>query len=252
MTPKSLLDRIPSGLSLLVWAAVWELIGRFGGVDLIPPMSSIAVKAFEIVQTDSFLKALSVTAQAFGTGMVLAIVIGIPLGVLMGIWRPAEKLLNVWVNIFISAPLTALVPALMPLLGIGQTTVVATVFLFAVWVLVIDTQAGIRHVGSSLVDMARLFGGTRTQIFFKVLLPGALPEILTGLRLAVVRGVKGVVIGQIIIALLGFGELFELYLQNFLMEEFWALVFVVFALAFVLVELVGIVERRFDFYASSR
>lgn len=252
MTPRSILDRVPSGLSLLVWAVVWELIGRFGNVDLIPPMSSIVVKAAEIVRTDSFLAALSVTAQAFGIGMALAIVVGIPLGVAMGVWRPAERLLNVWVNIFISAPLTALVPALMPLLGIGQTTVIATVFLFAVWVLVIDTQAGIRHVGGSLVDMARLFGGTPVQIFFKVLLPGALPEILTGLRLAVVRGVKGVVIGQIIIALLGFGELFELYLQNFLMEEFWALVFVVFALAFVLVEAVGVVERRFDFYAGSR
>ena len=131
--------------------------------------------------------------------MAMAIVVGIPLGVAMGVWRPAEKLLNVWVNIFISAPLTALVPALMPLLGIGQTTVIATVFLFAVWVLVIDTQAGIRHVGGSLVDMARLFGAPPAQIFFKVLLPCALPEILTGLRLAVVRGVKGVVIGQIII-----------------------------------------------------
>ncbi|MFD2184247.1 ABC transporter permease [Rhodoplanes azumiensis] len=252
MTPRSVLDHVPSGFSLLVWAAIWELIGRFGGIDLIPPMSAIVAKAVELVQTDAFMKALAVTAQAFGVGMALAIVVGIPLGVLMGVWRPAERLLDVWVNIFISAPLTALVPALMPLLGIGQTTVVATVFLFAVWVLVIDTQAGIRHVGGSLVDMARVFGGTRSQIFFKVLLPGALPEILTGLRLAVVRGVKGVVIGQIIIALLGFGELFELYLQNFLMEEFWALVFVVFALAFVLVELVGMVERRFDFYAGSR
>ncbi|MBI5112707.1 MAG: ABC transporter permease subunit [Rhodovulum sp.] len=252
MTARSILDHVPSGVSLLVWAALWEFVGRFGGIDLIPPMSQIALTAIDIVQTEKFVTALAVTAQAFGIGMALAIVIGIPLGVLMGVWRPAERLLDVWVNIFISAPLTALVPALMPLLGIGQTTVVATVFLFAVWVLVIDTRAGIHHVGGSLLDMARLFGGSRTQIFFKVLLPGALPEILTGLRLAVVRGVKGVVIGQIIIALLGFGELFELYLQNFLMEEFWALVFVVFALAFVLVEAVGLVERRFDFYAGSR
>ena len=249
---RSILDHVPSGVSLLVWAALWELIGRFGGIDLVPPMSHIALTAIDIVQTDKFIAALVVTAQAFGIGMALAIVIGIPLGVLMGVWRPAERLLDVWVNIFISAPLTALVPALMPLLGIGQTTVVATVFLFAVWVLVIDTRAGIHHVGGSLLDMARLFGASRAQIFFKVLLPGALPEILTGLRLAVVRGVKGVVIGQIIIALLGFGELFELYLQNLLMEEFWALVFVVFALAFVLVEAVGLVERRFDFYAGSR
>ena len=60
----------------------------------------------------------------------------------------------------------------------------------------------------------------------------ALPEILAGVRLGVIRGVKGVVIGQLLIAIIGVGELFELYSQHFLMEEFWALVIIVFTFAF--------------------
>ena len=244
--------RVPAIFSLVIWAAIWELIGRFGGSDIFPPISTIVITAFEVVQTASFRRALLVTGQAFGIGMALAILIGIPIGVLMGTMRAADRLLNVWVNIFISAPLTALVPALMPLLGIGQTTVVATVFLFAVWVIVIDTRAGVENVSRSLVEMARVFGAERRQMFFKILLPAALPEILTGIRLGVVRGVKGVIIGQIVIALLGFGELFEMYLHTFAMAHFWALIFIVFSLAFALVELVAMAERRFDFYASSR
>ncbi len=244
--------RVPAVLSLLVWAALWEIFARVIESDIFPPLSTILLTAAEIVQTVSFRKALVMTGQAFGIGMALSILIGIPVGVLMGTLRAADRLLNVWVNIFISAPLTAVVPALMPLLGIGQTTVVATVFLFAVWVIVLDTRAGVEKVNRSLVDMARMFRATRTQLFFKVLLPAALPEILTGVRLGVVRGVKGVIIGQIVIALLGFGEMFELYLQTFAMRHFWALVFIIFAIGFLLVEIVAVAERRFEFYASSR
>jgi NitT/TauT family transport system permease protein len=159
---------------------------------------------------------------------------------------------DIWVNVFISAPLTALVPALMPLLGVGQTTVVATVFMFSLWVIVMDTQAGIRTVNPSFIKMARSFGASRFQIYYKVLFLAALPEILTGLRMGVVRGVRGVIIGQLLIALIGFGELFDLYLSGFLMEQFWALVFVIFGLAFVLVHVVEVLERRFEYYAGSR
>jgi NitT/TauT family transport system permease protein len=244
--------RLPALLSLLAWAALWELAGRLMQTDIVPPLTSVLMAAWELIQQGSFQGALAVTARAFAIGMALALVVGVIVGTLMGAFRPVDRLLNVWVNIFISAPLTALVPALMPLLGIGETTVVATVFLFAVWVIVIDTQAGIQTVNRSLVEMGRMFGATRAQIFFKVLLPGAMPEILTGIRLGVVRGVKGVVIGQIVIALVGFGELFELYLQSFEMERFWALVLIIFAIAFALVEAVAMVERRFEFYAKSR
>src|SRR6266545_1505146 len=80
----------------------------------------------------------------------------------------------------------------------------------------------------------------------------ALPEILAGVRLGVIRGVKGVVIGQLLIAILGVGELFELYSQHFLMEEFWALVLIVFMFAFVVSEAVALLERRVEYYASTR
>lgn len=244
--------RIPAPFSLLIWAAIWEVGGRGFGSDLLPPLSTVIGAAFDVVYLPSFWKALAETARAFGAGMFLAIVLGIPMGVLMGLVGTADKLANTWINIFVSAPLTAVVPALMPLMGIGQTTVIATVFLFAVWVITLDTQAGIRKVNGSLIDMSKVFGATASQRFFKILLPGAFPEILTGIRLGAVRGIKGVIIGQIIISLLGFGALFEEYLQAFAMARFWALILIVFVLAFLFVEAIAAIERRVDFYASSR
>jgi NitT/TauT family transport system permease protein len=244
--------RIPSALSLLIWAALWEVAARVFQNDLLPPLSTVIAAAFDVIRLPTFWKALGETVRAFGIGMALALVVGISVGVLTGLSRSADKLANTWINIFVSAPLTAVVPALMPLLGIGQTTVIATVFLFAVWIIVLDTQAGIRKVSGSLVDMSKVFGATPSQRFFKILLPGALPEILTGIRLGVVRGIKGVVIGQIIVSLLGFGALFEDYLQAFAMARFWALILIVFSLSFLLVEVIAAIERRVDFYASAR
>jgi NitT/TauT family transport system permease protein len=162
------------------------------------------------------------------------------------------RILGLWVNIFVSAPISALVPILMSVIGIGEFTVIITVFLFAVFVIIIDTQVGMRQADRSLVEMARCFGASRTQLYTKVLFLSALPEILAGVRLGVIRGVKGVVIGQLLIAIIGVGELFELYSQNFLMEEFWALVIIVFAFAFVVSEAVAFFERRVEYYASSR
>lgn len=244
--------RIPAIFSLVLWAAIWELIGRFGGIDLIPPLTRIFAAAIEISALDKFHKALVLTGEAFAIGLGLAILVGIPVGIVMGRLRIAANMLNLWVNIFISAPLTAFVPAMMPLLGIGQTTVVATVFLFSVWVIVIDTQAGIVTVNKSLIEMAESFGASRFQIYLKVMLLAALPEILTGLRMGVIRGVRGVIIGQLIVALLGFGELFDLYLGSFLMERFWALVLLIFGLAFILVQAMEFIERKFEFYANVR
>jgi NitT/TauT family transport system permease protein len=244
--------KIPLLFSLLVWFVLWELVGRAEYSIIVPPVSRVMVAGLTILPTEKFAAAVSISLRSFALGMGLAIIIGIPLGVLMARLENLGKILGLWVNIFVSAPISALVPILMSVVGIGETTVVVTVFLFAVFVIILDTQVGLQQADKSLVEMALSFGARRRQIYTKVLLLSALPEILAGLRLGAIRGVKGVVIGQLLIAILGVGELFELYSRNFLMEEFWALVIVVFLFAFAVSEAIAFVERRVEYYASAR
>jgi NitT/TauT family transport system permease protein len=239
-------------LSLLVWFVVWEAVGRAKLSSIVPPFTSVLDAMVEIAPTDKFRAAIVITLRSFGLGMALALVIGIPLGVIMARVKGIGRLLALWVNIFVSAPISALVPILMAVIGIGETTVVVTVFLFAVFVIILDTQVGITHADRSLDEMGRSFGATRSQLYTKILLWSALPEILAGVRLGAIRGVKGVVIGQLLVAIIGVGELFELYSNNFLMEEFWALVVVVFLFAFAISEAIATLERRVEYYAASR
>jgi NitT/TauT family transport system permease protein len=244
--------RVPMMASLLLWCLLWEAVGRSEIVFLVPPFSSVLAAVAQLVQLEKFQVATVTTLRAFVIGMALAIGVGVSLGALMGRVAAADRLLGMWVNLFVSAPLSALVPVLMILFGMGERTIVVSVFLFAVWIIALDTRAGVQHVSGSLIDMGRSYGASRGQLYGKIILWAALPEILAGIRLGLIRGVKGVVIGQLLVSIIGYGELFELYSRNFLMEEFWALTILLFAFAMIVAELVGALEKRIEYYAGAR
>jgi NitT/TauT family transport system permease protein len=244
--------RVPMMASLLIWAILWEIVGQLQLTILLPPLSRVLVRMVEIVPTATFLSALWTTAYAFVIGNVIAIVVGVPLGILMGRSVIADRIFLPWVNLFLSAPLTALVPVIMVLFGLGQTTIILTVVLFAIWIIVLDARAGVRSISPSLVEMAKSFGANRRQAFAKIFVWAALPEILAGIRLGMIRAVKGVIIGQLLVSIVGFGALFKLYGSRFLMEHFWAALLVLFAFAFLLAEALARLERRVEYYAASR
>ncbi len=244
--------RLPPMSSLILWGLLWEVIGRLDVTYLLPPMSGILQTLLEIAPSDAFLDALLDTGHAFSIGIVSAILIGIPVGVLMGKSRLLDELLLPWVNIFLSAPLTALVPVLMVLFGFGLQTIIITTSLFAVWIIVLNARAGVMQINRSMVEMARSFGASPWDAFFKIYLWAALPEILGGVRIGYIRAVKGVIIGQLLVSIVGFGALFELYSANFLMKHFWAVLLVLFALSFLIAEFLASLERRVAYYASRR
>ena len=244
--------RLPMAASLVLWAILWEIVGRAELTILIPPLSHVLLRLVEIVPTESFAEALALTARAFVLGTLIAVLVGVPVGMLMGRWAPADQLLLPWVNVFVSAPLSALVPVIMALFGFGELTIVLTVVLFAIWIIVLDARAGARAVSTSLSEMAESYGASAWQAFTKVYLRAALPEILAGIRLGLVRAVKGVIIGQLLVSVVGFGHMFEIYSSNFLMEHMWALLLVLFALAFLIDGVFARLEKRVEYYAAAR
>jgi NitT/TauT family transport system permease protein len=244
--------RLPPWLALLIWALLWEIVGRLDLIMLIPPLSAVFAAMGNVLMTHSFLEAIGITLKAFGIGMALSLFVGITVGIAMGRVRAVENVMGMWINIFESSPITAVVPLLLAVLGFGMQTMVVTVFLFSVWVIALDTQVGVKHASASLVEMARSFGASKRDLYAKVIFWAALPEILAGIRLGVIRGVRGVVIGQLLIAIVGVGFLFETYSRKFIMPEFWALVLIVFGFAYGLSETIGMLERRVARYAAAR
>ncbi len=249
---RRLLARIGPGVGLLVWILVWELAGRFANMRLLPPFSS-AIAALPTLAADPvFLDSAVQSLAALALGLALAIAAGIGIGIAMARSPAFDRAAGLWVDIFLATPLTAIVPALMAIFGFGNATVIAAVVLFSVWIVILDTRAGVKQIRPSLIEMARAFGASRRDVLVQIMLPAALPEILVGLRLAVIAGVKGMVVGQILISVFGIGRLLTIYSQNFLMERFWALMIVLLAFSYALVLLVQHVERRVAHYAPRR
>ena len=244
--------RLPAMSSLILWGILWEIVGQAGVTFFIPPLSKVFVTLFEVIGTGSFQKALWDTAYAFFAGVFFSIVIGIPTGIMMGKNRLIDEMLLPWVNMFLSAPLTALVPVLMVLFGFGMKSIIITTTLFAIWIIILNTRAGVMQINRSMIEMARSFGASPIDAFVKIYFWAALPEILGGVRIGVIRAVKGVIIGQLLISIVGFGALFELYSSNFLMAHFWAVLIVLFGLAFTISEVFAYLERRVAYYAAKR
>ena len=244
--------RLPGMSSLLIWGLLWEILGRMEYSFFVPPLSEVVATLFSIFPTPAFQKALYETGYAFFSGVFFAIVIGIPTGIFMGKNRLLDELLLPWVNIFLSAPLTALVPVLMVLFGFGMKSIIITTTLFAIWIIILNARVGVLQINRSMIEMASSFGASRWDAFSKIYIWAALPEILGGVRIGIIRAVKGVIIGQLLISLAGFGALFELYSANFLMSHFWAILLVLFAMAFTISELLAHLERRVSYYAAKR
>ncbi|MGI9374274.1 MAG: ABC transporter permease [Hyphomicrobiales bacterium] len=244
--------KLPAMSSFILWGLLWELVGRSGLTFFIPPLSEVVATLFSVIGTPAFVKALKETAYAFLMGVFFAVAIGVPVGILMGKSRLLDELLLPWVNIFLSAPLTALVPVLMVLFGFGMKSIIITTTLFAIWIIILNARAGVMQINRSLVEMANSFGASPMEAFAKIYFWAALPEILGGVRIGIIRAVKGVIIGQLLISIVGFGALFELYSANFLMSHFWAVLIVLFAMAFTISEFLAYLERRVSYYAAKR
>jgi NitT/TauT family transport system permease protein len=244
--------RVPAMASLILWAAVWEIVGRLGLTILIPPLSATCEKLVEILGTESFWDAMAVTTRTLLWGCAIAILVGVPLGIMMGRSVILDRLVLPWVSTFTSAPLSALVPVIMAIFGFGETTIILTVVMFAIWIIILDARAGARAISTSLIEMALVYGASPLQAFTKIYIWSTLPEILTGIRLGLLRAVKGVIIGQLLVSVVGFGRLFEIYSSNFLMEHMWALLIVLFGLAFLVDVSFALIERKVDYFASSR
>jgi len=105
------------------------------------------------------------------------------------------------------------------------------VFLFAFFIILVNTRAGVEGTRQSLVDMARSYGASEVQLLGKVYLPSALPSIATGLRLGVINGFKGLIIAEMMLGLGGLGRLLAQYANVYLISHLYAVVLTVMGMA---------------------
>ena len=230
--------------SILSLALLWEVTGQAMGSTLIPPLSQIGAAWWKLLSSGKLLSNLSMSLTTLVTGFCLAVLIGVVVGLLMGRFRAVEHFLDLYVNALMSAPSTAFVPVLILWFGLGVESRVAVVFLFAVFVIIINTMTGVKQVDTVLVEMARSFGAREKEIFFMIILPAALPAIMAGLRLGMGRAVKGMVTAEMLLTLTGIGAMIMQYGSSFATDSLFAVIFTILLIALLTMKAVQWLDRR--------
>jgi NitT/TauT family transport system permease protein len=231
-------------LSILSLAILWEAVGRAMDSSLIPPLTQIGAAWWKLLSSGKLLANLSMSLTTLAIGFCLAAFIGVVLGLLMGRFRAIEHFLDLYVNALMSAPTTAFVPVLILWFGLGMESRIAVVFLFAIFVIIINTMTGVKQVDTVLMEMARSFGAREREIFFKIMLPAALPAIMAGLRLGMGRAVKGMVTAEMLLTLTGIGAMIMQYGSSFATDSLFAVILTILMVALVAMKAVQWIDRR--------
>jgi ABC-type nitrate/sulfonate/bicarbonate transport system permease component len=173
----------------------------------------------------------------------LIVILGIPLGLILGRRPLLERLAEPHLQFLLVVPAGPLVPLFMIVFGAGLAARIATVVVFGVAILVINTAAGVRLVPMRLIRMAEAFGAAPPQIFRRVILPGALPGIMAGLRLASGRAVVGTIVSELIIISVGLGRMINQYSATFEAANLFAVVVAVLAVGVTMARATARLER---------
>ena len=230
--------------SVVVFVVVWEYYGRRMDPIFMAPPSAIFQAALELIHNGALKKALIQTLWPFAVGMALTVVIGVALGIVMAQWRTLEYVLDPFVNALYAIPRIALVPLIILWAGLefaGKVTILVSV---AVFPITVNTYSGIRDVRGAMLEIGRAYGATEWQIFWKIILPAAIPFIMAGIRLAVGLAIIGIIVAEFFTAISGLGGMIVEYANVFATAKLFVPIIVIALVGVVLTELVMWLERR--------
>ncbi len=193
--------------SLTAALGIWQIFGARVDQSLFTTPSAIAVAAADMIKSGELWHYLWPSLVVLAIGLTLASVIGIAVGLLLGRFWVLDVAFGGYITFLYSIPSVALVPLIVLWAGFETTAKVIILFLFAFFPMAINTHQGVKNVDAKLIEVGRAFRASERQLWTNIVLPGALPFIVTGLRLAVGRGLIGMVLADLYTAISGIGYL---------------------------------------------
>jgi NitT/TauT family transport system permease protein len=235
-------------LSVVIALTAWQLVAnaRVMPVLFLPGPWDVAQAFAKLFQTDEIWLDIGTSATEMGIGYGMAIVIGLVIGLLMGWYTRFQYALDPFVNFFYSTPRIVLIPLFIIWFGIDMPSKIAVIFLGALFPIIINTMAGVRNTEAALLRVARSFGASDALIFRRVVLPGSVPFILTGLRLGIGHALTGVVVAELIAARHGVGQLIAIAGQTFQTPKMLAGVILIAGTGMLLTTILQRIENRFQ------
>ena len=222
----------------------WQLYGGSINPILLSDPSSVAVAFVDMVKDGSLGHALASSLAVLGLGFLFGAAAGVLIGLAAGRSDMVSALIDLPVSALYAVPAVALVPVIVLWFGFAVTAKTVVVFLFVIFPVLINTTRGVREVDPELLEVARSFCSSERRMWFDLILPSALPFIVTGLRLAIGRALIGVIIAEFYTSLSGLGDLITTNASNFQTARMFVPIVVIALLGVVFTALLELAERR--------
>ncbi|HCA85839.1 MAG TPA: taurine ABC transporter permease, partial [Streptomyces sp.] len=200
-------DRLLAVATPLVLLLIWEVLVRVGAVDarFFPAPSSIFQRMIESISTGELWSHTWASLRRLFFGFWLGLVPGLLLGVVMGLSRGVRAALSPLVSGTYPIPKSALLPLILLVFGLGETSKIVMVAIGVFYPVVLNTTAGVLQIQPIYYDVAKNFGAGRLQVFRSVAVPGAMPNIMTGIELGAGLGLILIAIAEMVGAQSGLG-----------------------------------------------
>lgn len=222
----------------------WEAVARLGWVDpLFVPAPSAVAAGFRAIGGEA-LPALGETLAKTAAAYVLAVVAGVGAGVLVGSVRALHDALHPFVVALYGIPKILVLPWIVLILGFGAAPAVFYGFLHGVFPIMVLVMGGVRDVDRGLLTVARAYGARPWQVYWKVILPAAVPSILASLRLGIVFCLLGVLIVEMFAGIRGMGHVMGALANGFRAPELFAATGLVSAASIVIVLALDVLNDR--------
>jgi taurine transport system permease protein len=238
---KVLLGCLAVAMFFAAWQAVFLLV-PFNPLFISKP-DLIWSSLIDLLFDGDLLRDLAISAVPFAYGFVTAAAVGIGLGIVMG-WRMrVSYALDPLMTVFYASPLVALAPLVIVFFGVGVSGKAIIIFLLSVFPFIFNAQAGVRAVDPLFINVVRSLGGSERDLYLKVLVPSVLPYIVAGARIAVGRGLIGILVGEFFAASEGIGYAIARFGDLFALDKMFACILTVMVIAVVMTEGIRWAER---------
>ena len=174
---------------------------------LFPPPTVVGKKALVLAKNGVLFEHLWASLQRILAGFVAGSLLGVPVGLAMGSFRPVRKLLEPYTEFLRFIPSVAMITVAVIWFGIGEASKVFLIIYTTIFIVILNTAAGVSAIAPNKIRAAESLGASRAQIFFHVALPATVPFILTGMRLAMANSFTTIVAAELIAANDGLGKM---------------------------------------------
>ena len=240
--------RVTAIVAPLVVASVilgaWELTGLYVNRVLISSPQGVAASLYDMLRRGTINGALWISVRELYLGLAIGLVAGVALGILIGRYALLDSIFSPFVNAANATPLNVLIPLLIVWVGISAQARVLFVVLISFFPVLLNTAGGLRNVSRGYIEVGQMLGLSERQLLRKVILPGAVPYIVAGIRLGSALGVIGMIVGEMEVSNVGVGYLLNFYGEGFQTGNLLALVFIAALIGTFNVMIVRGVQKR--------